>query len=178
MKIVLPKTEETMARHLVNQLEEAITTSRFTAEFEIKMLPKACIDIRKVRLRRSKAFCGNHPNACVLGGVDAKRSFLEGADWIEMNELINDVLDRNYSGATAFSRPIEIKDKLYVRKDGHRRISYGSQEIVNGGRLLGNVWLGDEPGVYVDCRGKESPITEFPDGTPGIYQRAGYFAEG
>lgn len=178
MKITLPKAESPMIRILAEQLEEAIKNSRFTASIFWQSLPKAIITIKMVRLRKRKAFCGNHPNACVLGGVDKRHSFLEGGDWVEADDLINDVLDRNFSGSTAWSKPLEIKTRLFIRKGGLRRINYDSEAIVRDGRLLGHVWLGDDEGVYQDCRGKEAPVSLFPDGTPGIYTRTNYSVVG
>jgi len=178
MTIQIPREEVAIVGPIFEALHAKVFDSRFTAQMtrDNTRISKTALGIKieRVRLKTSKEFCGNHPNACVLGGKDRKGQYLEGADWVEWNELVNDVLDSFNSTATAWSRPVELKDKLFIRKDGERRVHYDSNPVFGGLGLRGYVWLGDEPGAYEDCRGKPSPVTTFPKGTPGIYTKTGY----
>lgn len=156
------------------EIEQAIDLSRFTAV--LSTLDNRRLDIRTVRCKSRKEFCGNHPGPCVLAGHKEKKGlWLEGADWVEFNDLLNDVLDKMNEEATIFSRPREIIRQLFIRKGGLRRTGYDSFVLTWEGRFAGaQAWLHDEEGVWEDYRGRKAPASTFPDGTPGIHSKLGY----
>lgn len=139
-------------------LARYITKSRFTCRIDRS---GKRVKLSQVRLLESKPYCGSHPGACVVGGQrHARRNCLEGADWIGLNEMVNDVLDiLNLSADVASIVCI-------VRKGPCRRIRYdmfqqngrGDMEWYKDGGLMD----------YEDCRCRDCPKTEFPEGTPGL----------
>jgi hypothetical protein len=133
--------------------------SRFTAEVEIK--GKTVIKIRNIRLRESRKYCGNHPNACELNTPGRKTKYLEGADWVEFNDMINDICDSIGLNARVRTSVCE------VRRGTDRRIRYNSHmEFIQ--------WQWDKIGDdedYENYIGLNAPDSEYPFGTPGVYQR-------
>ncbi len=160
MSFVVSLEEKSRTAEVMNAIIEGIASSRFTAgvrhgkrDGQIEIGWKEC----GVRLRNKKGYCGNHAGPCRLGGGrHAKARYLEGSDWIGWNDMINDILDRLYISAN-------VKNSLLIiRKGRKRRLEYWS--VDNGGE-----WNKDElDECYDDYCGQEPPITEFPEGTPGI----------
>jgi hypothetical protein len=143
-------------------LEDMIEHSRFTADVETKDGSKV-INVRNVRLRERKPYCGNHPAACEAFAprVHRRGNWLEGADWVEWNDRINDLLDAHE--CSAFVRT----SVCIIRRGTLRRTSY--EYTSNGfGR---NTWIKEDPQSMEDCIGVRAPDSWFPQGTPGIYQR-------
>jgi hypothetical protein len=143
-----------------NVIFVALSKSRFT--FELEHVSQKRLKIVKVRLRSSKAYCGNHPGACQRGGKDRKGRFLEGADWVEFNDMLNDVLDKLKVDARVESSVV------LVRRGRERCVEYFQQQ----GRGRNAEW--EKTGLYADYCGQEAPPSDFPEGTPGIYERIGY----
>ncbi len=149
---------------VANQLYRVLGKSRFRAMLEL--LPSG-FSISDVRLRASKPYCGNHPNACELGGNERspRALYLEGADWVEFDDLLNNFFDRRRLSARISSA------NCIVRKHELRRTYYGSYSLGFGNRI----WNRDECDAhYIDNRGGKHMISGFPDGTPGIYGKIRY----
>jgi hypothetical protein len=134
--------------------------SRFTGE--VDLIGKTVIKIRNIRLRDSRKYCGNHPNECEFPGAPLRKSkYLEGADWVEFNDTINDILDAlavDANVATAVCK---------VRKNKKRRMYYGSH-------MHGNFWqwnMDEEDDCYENWIHRSAPNSEYPFGTPGVYER-------
>lgn len=137
--------------------------SRFKAEV---VITGSYLSVKQIRLKESKEYCGNHPIACEVtpGNNLRKANYLEGADWVEFNDLLNDVCD--WFGVSANIRSAVC----IVRKGVARRTHYG---YVSTGRI-NTPWewsLDEEDKFYLDYCGNFSPDSSFPDGTPGIYDR-------
>lgn len=142
----------------------ALRESRFTARVVYKINQ---VTIHDVRLRESKHYCGNHPLPCpVRPGVKerhVKAKFLEGADWVGFNDMLNDVLDTLKVSCSAGSPLVTI------RKGLARCIRYDAKPV----RGDFNEWAKDS-GQFIDMtKGPiESPTpnwrrSEYPEGTPG-----------
>src|ERR1051326_7423563 len=119
--------------------------------------------INGVRVFKPKLYCGNHPNACE--GPEqkhVKRSYLEGADWVEFNDLLNNVLDELGASATIRSTT------CVIRKGALRRTRYWSFKRYP---LANHEWEKDEPDAayWIDNRGQGPMTSTFPQGTPGIH---------
>lgn len=159
MKIENVKSES----HLGAAIVEAFKGTRFT--LEVRGTPKG-FDLKKVRLTSKKQYCGNHPNECVLTHDTHRNTrFLEGADWVEFNDTLNNILDKLNASADIYSKPLEIKDKLFVRKGFERRINYDS-------KMVGRFFVWDGSGTesdYENFCNKIAPKSTFPEGTPGVY---------
>lgn len=156
--------------------------SRFKANVEA--VSDKRIKVSKIRLKESKPYCGSHPFVCDIEG-GRKANFLEGADWVEFNDRLNDVLDR--LNAVAYVRSMIC----IVRKGGKRRVRYdGTWEVFNGKQWIllpeGDdpslyahqhpVWKRDEDDKYYrDWRLKIAPNSWYPPGTPGSYKRVPYY---
>lgn len=162
--------------HMSNDIAWAINcrvaSSRFTAEVEPR---RRSVKILQVRLRKKKLYCGNHPKACerVVHGKHRRLDYLEGADWVEFNDLVNDVLDR-------LGVECNVKtSQCIIRKGRRRRVEYDA----NTQQFDGN-WRWDMDGPdfhYVDNCGNEEYdliLSRFPFGTPGIDVRQEYFCVG
>lgn len=168
MNIILNKTQS-FGFHLIwARLQFAITNSRFTAEV-INPSPRT-IKILKVRVKAGKAYCGNHPYGCEIGGVDKKARFLEGADWVEFDDLLNDVLDSLNVDAKVSS------SACILRKGRLRRTNYDGNFLWFGKNA---VWDKNAPDYdYKDYCGRVAPPSSFPEGTPGIYSKINYSVVG
>lgn len=149
---------------LMSAVESHINNnSRFNMTVRFSPKYKESIDLQRIRLKESKVYCGSHPFACDING-GCKSNFLEGADWVEFNDLINDVLDSLHVEANVQSTV------CIIRKGMKRRIRYW-------GRLTNSfineyTWDLDEHDTYFEnyC-GMIAPNSEYPEGTPGLYER-------
>lgn len=156
---------------LAGEIRNALNQSRFTAEVRVK--PNR-IEIGGydggVRLREKKGYCGNHPNACVLQRKHKTMNYLEGADWVGFNDMLNDVLDNLKISADVASTHV------IIRKGPARCIEYTSHPL--GG--FGHFDWDKDSGQFRDRRGRKSKPSKYPYGTPGIpewrndYDRAKY----
>lgn len=158
----------TRVAQVSDQLADTLSKSRFTARLEL--MPDG-FKVLCMRLRSRKPYCGSHPDACELGGIETSRRtcYLEGADWVEFNDLLNNFFDRRRLSARIASVA------CIVRKYELRRTHYGSYSLGRGNRI----WNYDEPAMhYSDNRGGKPMISDFPDGTPGIYQGINYHVLG
>jgi len=147
---------------LATNLTAAIASSRFLAE--VHLIKTTAINILMVRLETPKKYCGSYPNSCPY--VDRSwhkhkfHDFLEGADWVEFNDLVNDVCDQ-----LGISARIKTRTCI-IRKKFNRRIAYNSS-------LVGNFYNWDydaDDSCYYDGCYRRSPPSSFPTGTPGIYK--------
>lgn len=164
---------------LLPLIEEHFQASRFNLVLaELVYTPRTVSIELKVQLQERKHFCGNHPGACALSGHDKahrRTRFMEGADWVDFNDSVNDLLDRFHVDCEVFSKPRELTRRLIIRKGKMRRLCYG-MEAIQGTRF--NIWVHDEDGVYADYCGKEAPRSEFPSNTPGHYPALDYAVVG
>lgn len=135
--------------------------SRFTCEPEIIDDRGRYIKIRMIRLKQKKAYCGNHPNECLVAGSHRKGVWLEGLDWVEFNDLINDLLDEMHVSAN-------VKTAVCIlRKGTMRRTHYGSHQ-------QGMFWqwnMDEHESHYEDWCDLKAPCSTCPEGTPGEYHR-------
>lgn len=158
--------DDTSSELLVGAIHNAFRDSRFTLG-EIAIIGPRRIKIREIRLVEKKKYCGNHPNECLVdigprGRAQGRRDFLEGTDWVDFNDRLNDVLDALSVGARVRSSEVEIRSGYC------RRIAYDSH-------MIGRFWqwdmYGDPFHHYEDWCGKVAPASEYPSGTPGEYTR-------
>jgi hypothetical protein len=135
--------------------------SRFTCDFEYK---GSWLKVYNVRLREKRPYCGNHPNECLIDrGPNRRGTYLEGADWVEFNDRLNDVCDKMNISCSIYSDRV-----VWIRKGTKRRINYGSH-------MLGMFWQWDYHGEECDfedwCDKLGAPNSSYPFGTPGLYER-------
>lgn len=134
-------------------------STRFTCD--VFLIGKTVIKIKDIRLVEARKYCGNHPNECEIGGGGRMGKYLEGADWVEFNDTINDILDALEVSANVGTAVCK------VRKLNRRRTYYGSH-------MQGRFWQWnmDEPDdFYTDWSLTPSPNSDYPFGTPGVYER-------
>ena len=148
-------------------IKTAIDSSRFTAQFE--SIAKG-LKITNVRLRDRKLCCGNHPNSCEIGGEETSKRgrYLEGADWVEFNDMLNDTLDKYNISARIESAA------CIVRKGNLRRTHYGSHRPQFGRNFQ---WNRDESPIHWTDNTTMivgAMHSTFPEGTPGRYDAIGY----
>jgi hypothetical protein len=159
MAFTIRKTSGAALAAIESALLHAFSISRFTGRVE---LHKSNITIHDVRLREKKHYCGNHPNACpVRPGVHTphkRMNFLEGADWVGFNDMINDVLDSLAVSASAGSSLCKIRKGLM------RRMRYVGHFI---GATNFREWDKDDTRYECYVR-KGRPPTDYPQDTPGV----------
>lgn len=165
----------TQTQWLAQLLRAAIAKSRFKADFLEIGVRKPYIKVDTVRLRESKHYCGNHPNACNvnIGRKPRRGAFLEGADWVEFDDLINDVCDEHYVECDFIS--MDGAGKRWVLRDGRKRRVY-YESAYNRGPHHNAEWIATmDDGDFEDHFGATGvPASTFPEGTPGIHTKAGY----
>jgi hypothetical protein len=145
-------------------LDRALGPTRFVCRVRID--DARTIRLDPVRLFAAKDYCGNHPGPCLLGGRRHRHyCYLEGADWVAYNDLINKVLDRLGIEADVGS------STCAVRKGRRRRVVYEQHFIQLGnGRAVADWERTGAPACYEDwCGHRGAPPSRYPDGTPGIY---------
>jgi hypothetical protein len=108
-----------------------------------------------IRLKKSKHYCGNHAGPCQINPAfekpHIKGKWLEGADWVAFNDMINDTLDFLQFDADVSSSTCKIRIGLM------RCIEYIGED---GADFQRN-------GVYRNCLNVKVK-TKYPNGTPGI----------
>lgn len=181
-KIKVPGlSKEAAVERAWNALEGEFSGTRFS--MVIDAMPGGSLKLSKIRLRESKPYCGNHAKACerstldaILGGRPHRRSkYLEGADWVEFNDRLNDAMDR-----FGVSCSIRSSD-CWIRKGTLRRIAYDAKTFVG---VPGNgEWRWDRDACPEDwVEAKDLPedfrASWFPEGTPGIHEFIGYSVVG
>jgi hypothetical protein len=147
-------------KRLAYSIRRWFARSRFTAEVTVE---EKGVKILNVRLREKKPYCGNHPNACPVGGVNNRRDYLEGLDWAEVNDCLNDIMDR-----LGVDCRIESASCV-IRRGLERRINYSSYTF--DGRHYDWVRVGHKEYDYGNYVGAPAPPSEVPDGTNGLYKR-------
>jgi len=185
MKIEL-KTHAYNSAKLVPVLKDVIAASRFTADVkdcgyssQSKSAKGGVVDIKKIRIRgESRVDCEGHPGPCVLPlpwqlVIPRKRSkFLEGADWVEFDDLLNAMCDALGLEANIYSwnRDTDKPGRFVIRKGRQRRVVYDCHEVWRGGFLIGRAWDNNGPADHFkDCIGAIPPTSEFMEGTPGLH---------
>lgn len=161
------KGQREMIPQIAAALRKAFAKSRFCAgwsnEIHLSVGSKT-IEFTGIRLRRAKTYCGNHPGPCIPNPYVQRKErrgvWLEGSDWAEFNDLVNDVLDELHVDARVASR------SCVIRIHKMRRVYYDMHNI---GRDRPH-WDWDmhgEPGHYQPWCGKVAPRATVPMGTPG-----------
>ncbi len=165
MKIRLNKDSVNQREAITSRLKEWTEQSRFTADIT---LVDNTIEIYRVRLREAKGYCGNHPSQCPSDlGLRPERphkhyKFLEGMDWVDFDDCVNDVLDSFEADARFTSA------NCLHRRGKERRIVYEDYTF-NG---IEREWVRTgKPSHYQNYCGKTAPASEYPEGTPGLYTR-------
>lgn len=149
------------------------------------------IEIKGVRLKTRKEYCGSHPGACELAfSVHRVLSCLEGADWVEFNDMLNNHMDEHNISCVIWSAPKErqlsqTKERMRIRIGMHRRASYDMRPNERG---LGNAtWeLNGQVNDFMlgsvvnrpDRRLGSDAWSYFPEGTPGIHAPLKYACVG
>lgn len=142
------------------------------------------INLSKIRLNQSKAYCGNHAKACEgpHNTKHAKRRFLEGADWVDFNDQVNTVLDHFPNDQGGLGVESYVSSVVCVIRIGsRRRIRYEANSHRGVPGQPNFEWVWDKHGPedhFGNYCGKLAPPSWFPEGTPGIYESIGYCVVG
>lgn len=141
-------------------IEKTINFTRFTAEIERFHGKKLKIRIRNIRLRESKPYCGSHPSFCESpSNKPRKAKFLEGADWVAFNDLLNTFCD-------AFGLSASIKSSVCkIRYGKERRVEYSATY-----RKMIPQWEMDGEHEEITYSPDTWLKSEYPPGTPGEYK--------
>jgi hypothetical protein len=126
---------------IVNHLKARIEKDgRFRAELTIGRTSKgfSCAWLRKVRLTKKKAYCGNHPGECPISSKPKPvSSLLEWEDWVKFHSIVNKALNRYRTHADVWTLPYDVKGKMWIRKGTKARIQYSwNERIDNYGRIV------------------------------------------
>ena len=122
---------------------------------------------RNIRLRHVKDYCGQHAFSCAVAnpgrppGRHRHAAYLEGADWVAFNDMVNDVLDDLNVSAEVWSDARNVERGVSVRHGFRRCVEYQAS-LAQGGD-----WLRE--GVFADWRKrKKRRRAKYPAGTPGL----------
>lgn len=138
---------------LAGVVEHWLSKSRFTASVETG---KGRVKLRTIRLKIAKPYCGNHAFLCPFDGRRKRRAtFLEGADWVDFNDQLNDLLDSLEIDA------IVASSVCTIREGRNRRVSYDAD-------FQTRAWY--KIGPTADYCGKRAPASNFP-ASQGLYTR-------
>lgn len=170
---------------VVDALNLHFADTRFKVNVELRQnnSRSAWIHLTGVRLKpeHKKSWCGNHAESCSIQGIrkgdgtflpagrEMKSSaLLEGLDWVDFNDQVNDVLDKLNANAEGRSTYAPV----LWRNGKRRRIRYTSNKLENLYRVE---YEWEEVGDWDDyedwCGREGAPASEYPHGTPGIYSR-------
>ena len=175
--------ETARCEEIVDAVNAWLASSRFRAG-RVHALEherwRRVVEIRDVRLRQKKRYCGQHPNECLNKlRKEPMGSWLEGADWIGFNDGLNDLFDRmhleadvwsfnrdaGYLSPTGFFRAY---NQYFIRKGRCRRVTYDSAFWELPKLNVGGFWFWLRDGVFADWIGKTAPRSTYPEGTPGL----------
>lgn len=153
MRIRIDKSQAGWRGLIADYIMRVVNDSRFTLDSTYE--GDTTIKLSNIRLRTPKPYCGNHAGPCVVGrpGRHRRARYLEGRDWVDFNDLINDVLDRLNVSARVWT------SICVIREGRDRRIDYDSSEGRQG------EW--DKRGEMANYCGREAPRSTYPAGTPG-----------
>lgn len=169
---LIPSKNGMSADRVAQLLRNAVAESRFTAEIEVSRVGKQpAVEIRMVRLRRKKGYCGAHPGPCLaLFRKHRVGAWLEGADWVGFFHGVNNALDAAAVDCRLFSHNRETRDvgRYYLRRGRERRVHYPYGYSGNFAHWTQE--KADFETCFADHCGKPPP--EYPyaltaDGTPG-----------
>jgi len=127
---------------------------------------RPALTFHEIRLKESKIYCGNHPAGCEIipGRKPSKRNFLEGADWVAWNDLLNDIADELRLDCDIASSTVDI------RRGRNRRTNYDA-DWSSENTITGVFELWEKIGWdrdYIDNLGGQPMQSAYPAGTPGI----------
>lgn len=159
------RAEEVYA--IKSELLTRLEVSRFKAAVSIE---NSSVKIRTVRLREKKDYCGQHPGPCVVTPFRERKhsraSYLEGADWVGFNRLLNDLCDDFGWECDIWSHSMEFKGKMRIRLGRLRRFRYEAEVVSDFGH---QAWMPrGEDSDFIDRVGKSPPADEYPEDTPGL----------
>jgi len=115
------------------------------------------IELRSIRLKESRPYCGNHAGPCDANNPHARKNkdgskpkskCLEGLDWIKVHNIVNDWLDSiPDSVSEVFTAGAECDGgKMFVRREGKRRMRWDYVDIYRRRGVNLRLWLSGKPG--------------------------------
>lgn len=163
MAFVINKIKGAHVDVIAGALQRKLAQSRFSARVEVH---RKNVSIHDIRLHKKKDYCGNHPLPCPVRPFPKphmRLPYLEGADWVGFNDMVNDVLD-------SLGVVCNVGSKLVnIRREGKRCTRYDAQGAPNG---IDNEWQKDS-GQYVDNLLGKPMKASYPKGTPGFAEWQG-----
>ena len=161
------KSQQSSASKLIKSLlkwqdkDQKLTFDLETLAIGSRSRLAAMISITRVRLCESRPYCGNHAGPCRIQGEhkNSKAKYLEGGDWVEFNDKLNDLLDRVGGGLCADV----ASSTLVLRKGPRRRTVYAAISADTGD------WVKNAAAEhYADYRKSRAPRSLAEAGTPGL----------
>lgn len=149
-----------ISRFHVLELEDGIFRGATTKRRSLRIVG--------VRLKRKKFYCGQHAGPCrnTIRRRHPLASYLEGADFVGFNDMLNDLCDKYSIEADIWSTR-ESLGRLYLRR-GRSRCVYYECDYITGRHWHANKNVSTS---FTDHHfGIKTPAerSEFTDGTPGI----------
>jgi len=174
----ITKIQGATVGNVIWAIEKEFKDSRFSLEVSTKKW--GVVSMTKVRVPK-KEYCGNHMKACENPNKKHRHgTHLEGADWVEFNDMVNNALDA--LGVSANVASSKSMGGCIVRKGDRRRIRYESNTRL-GSSIVNFAWIVDydAPADHFECWcGSQiaPPLAWFPEGTPGKHTLMGYSCVG
>lgn len=112
-------------------------------------MPRHKIEITRVRLKKAKPYCGNHPGPCVADGrKKPNTTFLEWGDWVAFHAIVNAILNIPVFEADVWSLPQDVAGKMWIRKNNQPRLRWDYEDQTPPGafhpRRIWNVGTPDQ----------------------------------
>ena len=142
--------ESQRSKVLLYLSERMIKEGKFRAQFHLLTIKgQPAIGIKPVRLVKAKEYCGQHAGTCQINVFTGKlpkkprAHYLEFSDWIKFHNFVNRVLNRFHVHANVWSTPLEVRGKMWIRKDLKPRLKWDyTTEYDSYGRAIHHWNLG------------------------------------
>lgn len=107
---------------LVNDWQEGIRTNR-------KGEKRYVIEMRSIRLRTAKPYCGQHAGPCQVERKLKKMRYLETHDWIDLHKVVNDACDKRGVKADVHTSRVDTwRVKGLINKFLVRTVEWGGRK--------------------------------------------------
>jgi hypothetical protein len=148
------------------RVSQRISAKPYAESFALRLL--------QIRLKNKKYYCGQHPGPCPINRIFAPPPhplchLLEGLDWVSLDDMVNDILDRHSIEALVWSHGTEFDRKFFIRRHQQRRTNYPMRLF-----RYPDVWAWETHQSLAEWDSSHFGVSNdatrsrYPEGTPGV----------
>lgn len=127
---MLQVTIHTTGRFVVNAVTHDI--DHRLGSLQGSRRPGYRIELRRIRLKAAKPYCGQHPGECAADGrKKLNATYLEWDDWVEFHGVVNNCIGLSGLEADVWSTPQDCKGPMWIRKGARPRVRWEYEEKVD-----------------------------------------------